>query len=189
MIQLSTNKGYFTTINCGFNKEYNPLMEYLNYAKRLKELQSDKGIKTQIELSAWTGFSKSIISAWMRGEKIPSMDTALKIAEMFDVRVEWLLTGKGSKRITDAPQLQNYINVSNLTSDQRALINQMINQFAPKSSENNPNKPLTARPENVGGGGGVNLPDPLALYHRRQGDEPADKEFIEAVQQDYEDSK
>ncbi len=162
-------------------------MEYLNYAKRLKELQSDKGIKTQIELSAWMGFSKSIVSAWMRGEKIPSMDTALKIAEMFDVRVEWLLTGKGSKRITDAPQLQNYINVSNLTSDQRALINQMINQFAPKSSENKENKPLTPRPEN--GGGGVNLPDPLASYHRRQGDEPADKEFIEAVQHDYEDSK
>jgi hypothetical protein len=35
----------------------------------------------------------------------------------------------------------------------------------------------------------VNLPDPLALYHRRQGDEPADKEFIEAVQHDYKDSK
>jgi hypothetical protein len=38
-----------------------------------------------------------------------------------------------------------------------------------------------------GGGGGVNLPDPLAAYHRGQGDEPADKEFIAAMQHDWED--
>ena len=152
MVQLSTDKGFYATINCGFHKEYNPLMEYLNYAKRLKELQNDKGIKTQIELSAWMGFSKSIISAWMRGEKIPSMDTALKIAEMFGVCVEWLLTGKGLKHPSDTPGLQNHINVASLTDDQRALINQMITQFKPKTIENKENKPLTARPENVGGG-------------------------------------
>lgn len=38
-------------------------------------------------------------------------------------------------------------------------------------------------------GGGVNLADPLSDYRRRQSDGPASKEFIEAVQQDYEDSK
>jgi len=37
------------------------------------------------------------------------------------------------------------------------------------------------------GGGG--LPDPLALYRRRKNDEPADKDFIAAMQHDYEDSK
>jgi hypothetical protein len=35
----------------------------------------------------------------------------------------------------------------------------------------------------------VNLPDPLASYRRRRGDEPADKDFIAAVQRDYENSK
>ena len=38
-------------------------------------------------------------------------------------------------------------------------------------------------------GEGVNLPDPVFEYHRRQSDGPASKEFCDAVQQDYEDSK
>jgi hypothetical protein len=72
-----------------------------------------------------------------------------------------------------------------LSADQQKEVNEFIDF---KLSQNKENKPLTPRPENVGGGG-VNLPDPLASYRRRQGDEPADKEFIEAVQHDYEDSK
>jgi len=159
MIQLSTDKGYFTTINCGFDKEYNPLMEYLDYAKRLKSLQVAQGIKTQIELSAWMGFSKSIVSAWMRGEKIPSMDTALKIADMFGVCVEWLLTGKGLKHPDDTPVLQNYINVTDLTPAQIQETNDFIafkrSQNLPKITENNTNKALTTPAKNVGGG--VNL--------------------------------
>ena len=38
-------------------------------------------------------------------------------------------------------------------------------------------------------GGGVNLPDALSAYHRRQSDGPADKEFIEAMQKDREESQ
>ena len=152
MIQLSTDKGYFTTINCGFDKEYNPLMEYLDYAKRLKSLQVAQGIKTQIELSAWMGFSKSIVSAWMRGEKIPSMDTALKIADMFGVCVEWLLTGKGLKRLDEIKQPSSPLldKFNQLDSDQQKEVNDFINF---KLSQNKEIKPLTARPENVGGGG------------------------------------
>lgn len=36
-------------------------------------------------------------------------------------------------------------------------------------------------------GGGVNLPDALSAYRRRASDGPASKEFIEAVQHDWED--
>ncbi len=38
-----------------------------------------------------------------------------------------------------------------------------------------------------GGGGWLNLPDPLVSYRRRQSDGPADKDFIDAVQHDWED--
>ena len=158
MIQLSTDKGFYATINCGFDKEYNRLMEYLDYAKRLKSLQVAQGIKTQIELSAWMGFSKSIVSAWMRGEKIPSMDTALKIADMFGVCVEWLLTGKGLMRPDDAPDLQHYINITDLSLEQIKEVNDFVafkkSQNNAKALENNTNKTLTSPDENVGGGGG-----------------------------------
>ena len=151
MFRLSTDKGFNATINCGFDKEYNPLMEYLDYAKRLKGLQIDKGIKTQIELSAWMGFSKSIISAWMRGEKIPSMDTALKIAEMFGICVEWLLTGKGQKYPNDPPDLRNVIDVTHLSPDQIQAVKLIIAQFEQTNPPKYEQKLLTAPAENAGG--------------------------------------
>ena len=160
MALLSTDKGFNATINCGFIKEYNLPMEYLDYAKRLKELQTDKGIKTQIELSAWMGFSKSIISAWMRGEKIPSMDTALKIAAMFDVCVEWLLTGKGQKKLDDSPNLRNVIDTTNLTPEQLQAVKLIIAQFEQSNPAKAENKSLTYPTENVGGGG-VKQPEPI----------------------------
>jgi transcriptional regulator with XRE-family HTH domain len=154
MVRLSTDKGFYATINCGFDKEYNPPMEYLDYAGRLKELQTNKGIKTQIELSAWMGFSKSIISAWMRGEKIPSMDTALKIATMFDVCVEWLLTGKGPKHPNEEAQLNlnDYINVTNLTPEQLQAVKLIIAQFEQTNPVKAEHKALTSPAEKEGGG-------------------------------------
>jgi transcriptional regulator with XRE-family HTH domain len=188
MCQLSVNTGFYATVNTGFNNNYNNLMEYKEFANRLKSLQLEKGIKTQIELSRWLCFSRSIVSEWMRGECLPSMDTAIKLSEKFGCNAQWLLTGKGKKTIDEEIITQGFLESANLTNEQITLIKSMVTQFEqnnPKSSENNPNKPLTPRPENVGGGG-VNLPNPLASYQRRQGDELADKEFIEAVQHDYE---
>ena len=166
-------------------------MEYKDFANRLKALQTEKGIKTQIELSRWLGFSRSIVSEWMRGECLPSMDTAIKLSEKFGCNAQWLLTGKGKKTIDEEIITQGFLESANLTNEQITLIKSMVTQFEqnnPKTIENNTIKPLTARPENVRGGG-VNLPDPVFEYHRRRGDEPADKAFSEAVQRDYENSK
>ena len=185
MARLSTDKGFYATINCGFDKEYNPLMEYLDYARRLKELQTDKGIKTQIELSAWMGFSKSIISAWMRGEKIPSMDTALKIAALFDVCVEWLLTGKGQKSQNDLPYLRDVIDVTHLTPEQLTLIKGMIAQFEQVNPKKDENKSLTYPTENVGGGSSEPIQQPQAqdrrTVTRRMGSAAAKESFYEMV--------
>ena len=154
MIQLSTDKGFYTTINCGFHKEYNTVMEYKDFAKRLKELQSEKGIKTQIELSDWLGYSKSIVSAWMRGEKIPSMDTSIKLSDKFGCNAEWLLRGIGKKHQNEKQNFDGYINVSDLPNDLQKDIEDYANFKRTQNKEKTENKPLTARPENVGGGGG-----------------------------------
>ena len=88
------------------------------------------------------------------------------------------------------PPVPLYENIEKLSEENRKLIEQMVNTLVlaqPQLSQNKENKPLTARPENVGGG--VNLPDALSAYHRRQSDGPADKEFCDAIQHDLEDSK
>ena len=155
MCQLSVNTGFYATVNTGFNNNYNNPMEYKDFANRLKALQTEKGIKTQIELSRWLGFSRSIVSEWMRGECLPSMDTAIKLSEKFGCNAQWLLTGKGKKTIDEEIITQGFLESANLTNEQITLIKSMVTQFEqtnPKTLENNTIKPLTARPENVRGG-------------------------------------
>lgn len=167
-------------------------MKYSAYAARFKWAWNEsEAPKTQMELAKWLDYSQPMINYWLNGEKLPSMDTAIKISEKFGVRVEWLITGKGSIRIDEIKQPSSplFDKINQLCPEQQQIIELMVDQLSnkPKSSENKENKPLTARPENVGGG--VNLPDALSAYHRRQSDGPADKEFCDAIQHDLEDSK
>ena len=71
---------------------------------------------------------------------------------MFGVCVEWLLTGKGLKRLDEIKQPSSPLldKFNQLDSDQQKEVNDFINF---KLSQNKEIKPLTARPENVGGGG------------------------------------
>ncbi len=158
------------------------------FAERFRQLVKEKGWDNlnRIEIGKKIGTSGACATYYMNGDRLPAIDQARTMCKIFKVNIEWFLTGNGLKRLDDkqpsSPLLDKF---NSLCAEQQKEVNEFIDF---KLSQNKENKPLTARPENVGGGG-VNLPDPLALYHRRQGDEPADKEFIEAVQHDYEDSK
>jgi len=166
MSKLSAHTGFYATVKTGLNKNYNPVMEYKDYAERLKSLQIENGIKTQIELSRWLGFSRSIVSEWMRGECIPSMDTAIKLAEKFGCNAQWLLTGDGAKYKSDNTQtFINFIDVTHLNDEQRELISKMVKQFAGlEKTPKTENKPLTAEPEKGGGGGLIERKESLQTY-------------------------
>ena len=152
MAKLSAICGNTATVNSGLFLAYSFFMEYKGFATRLKALQIESDApKTQYKFAEWLGLSKSFVSELLRGEKLPSMDLAIVLADKFDVSIDWLMRGKGSKRITDAPELQNYINVTDLTPAQIQETNEFI---AFKRSQNNTNKALTTPIENVGGGGG-----------------------------------
>lgn len=49
------------------------------------------------EVAATLGVSEATIGKYVRGERMPSIESVVKIAEMFDVTVDWLLTGKDSR--------------------------------------------------------------------------------------------
>ena len=154
-MQLSTNRGINATINCGFDKLYNPLMEYKEFAKNLTELKIEKGFKNQLEFARYVGVSKSFISVLLLGEKLPSMDTALEICKKFNVNLDWLMLSKGEKRPGEGINLQRAIDINHLSPSGQQEVEEFI-RFK-ESQENKPqntqNKPLTTAPEIEGGGG------------------------------------
>lgn len=100
MTKLSAIRGNKATVNSGLFLAYSYPMKYIEFSKRLKELQAGSDApKTQYKFAEWLGLSKSFVSELLRGEKLPSMDTALSMSEKFDCSAEWLLTGKGQKEL------------------------------------------------------------------------------------------
>lgn len=63
--------------------------------KRLRLIREKKGI-TQAELGEKLGIQFQHVSKYERGETVPTWENLIKLAELYDVNINWLLTGKGS---------------------------------------------------------------------------------------------
>ena len=138
-------------------------MEYKYFAKNLKELQTEKGIKTQIEFARFIGVSKSFVSVLLLGEKLPSMDTALDICKKFDVNLDWLMLNKGAKRQGESINLQRVIDISHLSHSRQQEVEAFI-----RFQESQENKPLTPELKNVGGEMIPEPSQPLQAQDRRE---------------------
>ena len=185
MNQLSAIRGKITTVNSGLFIDYIEDMKYKGFATRLKLLQIESDApKTQYKFAIWLNLSKSFVSELLRGEKLPSMDLAIILCDKFDVNIDWLMRGKEPKRHNDKQPSSPILDKFNqLCPDQQREVTEFIDF---KLSQNKENKPLTAQPENVGGG--VNLFYPLSAYKRRQ-NQAADQPFCDAVKRDIEDAQ
>lgn len=64
----------------------------MSLSDRIQRLSEANGI-SQSELEKTLGFGKGTISKW-KGSTAPSADKLLKIAEYFDVTIDYLMTGK-----------------------------------------------------------------------------------------------
>jgi transcriptional regulator with XRE-family HTH domain len=88
----------------------NKVNELPAFAARLNEVCTDKQLPLergrQTELAAIFGVSPNAARKWLRGDGLPELSVAIKIAKWAGVHVEWLLSGRGPKRIgVDAKSL------------------------------------------------------------------------------------
>lgn len=59
------------------------------FAKRLKDLRQDNNI-SQKELAKQIGVSSTCIVRWEQGSRIPTLDTASRVAKFFNVSIDFL---------------------------------------------------------------------------------------------------
>lgn len=82
------------------------------FAKRLNELCDDmnvppKGKNRQAHVACLFDVSQKGARKWLEGEGFPSTENLILIARWSNVRYDWLLTGRGSKREIELPQRDN----------------------------------------------------------------------------------
>ncbi len=144
-VDLSDNEGMSDTV------------KYPEFSKRLTQvwMGSNDAPKKQTQLAKWLGFAQPTVNNWINGNALPGLETAVILANKFDCNPIWLITGSGSKYLSEELKPDGYIKVSHLSPSGQQEVEEFIRfkESQENKPENNPNKPLTPTTENVGGGG------------------------------------
>lgn len=89
---------------------------------RLKELRKEKN-KTQRDIAKLTGYMQTLISKWEHGDREPDIATLIKLADYFEVSVDYLI-GKNDYTCYEISE--------NKYSEQQLKCINMLNKLSPK---------------------------------------------------------
>ena len=100
------------------------------FSKRLRNLRENKGYN-QEELGSLLGLSTSTIGMYEQGRRQPDNETLLRIAEIFDVSIDYLL-GKTEVKKYEQPYDDDleevlFSKAKDLTDDEKKTILNVIN--------------------------------------------------------------
>ena len=85
------------------------------FGERLRNLRMDRGLSLQ-QLAGRIGLTKSTVSFYESGERMPSYDVLFEICRTLDTEVEYILFGENGHRVVD---------VTGLSEDEIAIISAM----------------------------------------------------------------
>lgn len=94
------------------------------FAINVKNLRKELGI-TQTELAEKIFVNKSMISAYEKGKRMPSLDALIQLSMIFNVSVDYLL-GTQRKNSNDK---ETTIDISGLTEKQKKIVADLIETF------------------------------------------------------------
>lgn len=102
---------------------------YLDFGERLRGLIEERARSTgvrlnQSELADAFGCKQAFVSYMINGLSLPSTDTAQQVARFFNVSIQWLLTGKGSKHIISDPGDEDIARITNALNKAKKFIDE-----------------------------------------------------------------
>ncbi len=111
-------------------------IQKLPLAERIKDLRKERGWK-QSDLSEKTGIDRNMISYYENGKYLPSADALLKIAEIFDISIDYLLIEdmprKPLRQFVDSEMMTALGEIEKLDDKDKEMIKHMINSLITKN--------------------------------------------------------
>ena len=99
---------------------------------RLKERRKELGI-TLTQIHDQTGISTGILSAWERSEKLPSAPSLMKLSNVLQCSVDWILFGE--QRFLKSPNSENIIPESYILSSLESELISFYSELLPEDQE------------------------------------------------------
>lgn len=98
-----------------------------NIAKIIADLRKDKGW-SQTELANESGVSREIIGKYERGEAVPSVDFAKRIADAFGVSLDYLV-GEGQNAKFDKKTVKRLQDIESLKDNDKSCLLSIVDAF------------------------------------------------------------
>ena len=101
----------------------------MKFSERLKELRKQARL-TQVELAGKLGIVQSSYADWERGKKKPTQDNLVKIAQVLNVSVDYLV-GNSEEKTDDFENIELLfrMNSKGLTDEEKAVFKKELIQF------------------------------------------------------------
>lgn len=101
----------------------------MEFSERLKELRKQAHL-TQVELASKLGIVQSSYADWERGKKKPTQDNLVKIAQVLNVSVDYLVGNSEEKSDElDNIELLFRMNSKGLTEAEKAVFKKELIEF------------------------------------------------------------
>lgn len=99
------------------------------FAERLKELRKQAHL-TQVELAKRLGIGQSSYADWERGKKKPTQDNLVKIAQVLNVSVDYLV-GNSKEKSDDLDNIELLfrMNSKGLTDEEKGIFKKELIEF------------------------------------------------------------
>lgn len=101
----------------------------MEFSERLKKLRKDTGL-TQVDVASKMGISQQAYASWERGVKKPTQDNLVKIAQILNVSVDYLV-GNSQETLgeLDNIELLFRMNSKGLTEEEKETFKKELIEF------------------------------------------------------------
>ncbi|OFO02195.1 transcriptional regulator [Streptococcus sp. HMSC078H03] len=101
----------------------------MEFSERLKDLRKQAGL-TQVDVAEKLGISQPAYASWERGVKKPTQDNLVKIAQILNVSVDYLV-GNSEERIDELDNIELLfrMNSKGLTEEEKEIFKKELIEF------------------------------------------------------------
>ncbi|HEX8040268.1 MAG TPA: helix-turn-helix transcriptional regulator [Chryseosolibacter sp.] len=104
----------------------------MNISRRIADIRKERDW-SQTDLASKSGVSREMIGKYERGEAVPSIEAAKKIADACDVSLDYLV-GEGTNSAFDKATVKRLQDIQKLSTEEKSHVYAMLDAFLLKSS-------------------------------------------------------
>lgn len=101
----------------------------MEFSERLKNLRKEAGF-TQVDVASKLGISQPAYASWERGVKKPTQEKLVKIAQIFNVSIDYLV-GNSEEKLDELDNIELLfrMNSKGLTDEEKAIFKKELIDF------------------------------------------------------------